>query len=509
MKQLKIIYTTDTHGYVFPTDYTDRADKAMGLLAIKERIIKDEDTLILDGGDTIQGSPFATFVHDHNRDAGIMAKVMNAMGYDFVTLGNHDFNYGAEYLKSYLEAMNSKVLCANLRYDNGDATVQPLLDAYRIIVMPSGITVGIFGIVTDHVNVWEKAEHISPFIVDAPFQVAKDIVEQLKPQVDLLICMYHGGFEVDLDSGRILSTSSENIAYKLCEQLDIDLLLTGHQHMSIANREIFGTQVVQTANNATEYGVVAITQSDQGQMQITATLERPQAIQTDHALKDALLPIELRVQEWLDQPVGSIDMPLVPKSHLEMALGYPELSNFLNQIQRHVTGAGISCTSLANEVLGLRDEMTMRDIISTYVYPNTLVVLEVTGDILKRALEQTASYFEVKNGAIEISEPFLKPKVAHYNYDYFSGIHYTIDLNQPLGSRITEMRFEARTITSADRFKLAMNNYRASGAGDYDFYRDCPIVAEYTQSTSEMVADYIRANQPAKIDRTHYYKIIR
>lgn len=508
MKALKIIYTTDTHGYVFPTDYTDNVEKPMGLLSIKDSIDKDHNTLLIDGGDTIQGSPFATFLHDQAKDASIMAKVMDAIGYDFVTLGNHDFNYGAHYLKSYLETLKSTVLCANLHYNANSDNVLPLFDDYRIISMPSGITVGLFGIVTDHINIWEKPETISPFIVSDPFQAAKEIVELLKTQVDLVIGIYHGGFEVDLDTGKVLSHTSENIAYQICEKLPIDLLLTGHQHMSIANRTLFGTQIVQASNNATEYAEILITQTEDRQFIYQTNLKPPSLIKDETPIKTALVTLEEYVQAWLDEPVGKIDIPLIPDSHLDMAISHPVLANFLNQIQRHVSGADISCTSLANEVSGMRDDMTMRDIISTYVYPNTLVVLEVTGEVLIKALEQSASYFEIKQGEICVSDAFLKPKIAHYNYDYFSGIHYTIDLTQPIGSRIQEVRYKDQLITSDARFKLVMNNYRASGAGDYDFYRNCPIIAEYAQTTAEMVADFIKSHHPITVDQTRYYKII-
>ena len=102
MKELKIYFTSDLHGYVYPTDYTQRSEKNIGLLNIINEFNKDGNTLIIDAGDTIQGSPFTNYLSSSQFDLHPIAAIMNAGGYDFITLGNHDFNYGREYLKKYL-----------------------------------------------------------------------------------------------------------------------------------------------------------------------------------------------------------------------------------------------------------------------------------------------------------------------------------------------------------------------------------------------------------------------
>ena len=94
MKKLKIYFTSDLHGYVFPTDYRDDCEKNMGILKIINEYEKDGNTLIIDGGDTIQGSPFTNFLSSNKFNVHPLAKIMNEGGYDYITLGNHDFNYG-------------------------------------------------------------------------------------------------------------------------------------------------------------------------------------------------------------------------------------------------------------------------------------------------------------------------------------------------------------------------------------------------------------------------------
>ena len=125
MKELKIYFTSDLHGYVYPTDYTERSEKNIGLLNIINEFNKDGNTLIIDAGDTIQGSPFTNYLSSSEFDLHPIAAIMNAGGYDFITLGNHDFNYGKEYLKKYLNNLNATCLCANVIDTTGELPIVP------------------------------------------------------------------------------------------------------------------------------------------------------------------------------------------------------------------------------------------------------------------------------------------------------------------------------------------------------------------------------------------------
>ena len=167
---------------------------------------------------------------------------MNECGYDYVTFGKHDFSYGMEYLNEYATKLNATAVCQNLLNQNGDYLLQ-----YQIKTLENGMKVGI---VTDYVNEWEKLSNIENIKIVDPFEQAKNGLAELKDQVDVTICMYHGGFECDLATNKLLSETSENIAYKICEEFEFDLLLTGHQHMSIEGQLICGTYVFQPKENA-------------------------------------------------------------------------------------------------------------------------------------------------------------------------------------------------------------------------------------------------------------------
>ncbi len=480
--ELTIYYTSDTHGYVFPTNFIDDKTRPVGLMGMIPQFIKDGNTLILDGGDTTQGSPLTYYCRKQGLP-GPMSRVMNAAGYDYVTLGNHDFNYGYEALYEYLSMLNARCLCANVRDKAGRLPIAP----YAVHTLENGLRVGIVGIVTPWIMRWEREETLAYFEITDPLDAARKALGLLRGRVDYTICLYHGGVEKDLNTGRLLSDTDENIACCLCEELDFDLLLTGHQHISMENRTYCGTHLAQPPANATHF----LKAEASGKGSITSRL-MPSDAENLPPLYEEMQPLKAALDAWLDAPIGKLDKPLWPEGKLQMALYGTPIANLFNQVQLDASRADISCTSLGNEVRGFSDRVTVRDVVATYIYPNTLVVLQVDGRTLKAALENCASYFAISpQGEVSISRDFLEPKVAHYNYDFFAGMDYTFDLSRPVGQRVTVMIFCGEPIRDDQKFTLCMNNYRATGVGGYEAYLSCPRVREINTEMSELLLDYL------------------
>ncbi|MGL4772236.1 MAG: bifunctional metallophosphatase/5'-nucleotidase [Clostridium sp.] len=501
MKNLKIYFTSDIHGFVYPTDYTNNDLKAVGMLNLINSFTKDENTLIIDGGDTIQGSPFTTYLSNTSFEEHPISKVMNKGGYDYITLGNHDFNYGYDYLKKYLHGFNGKCLCANVTDKTNTLPIIP----YDIKPMGNGLKVGVIGFTTDFINIWEKPNNLENFEIKDTFSSLQKIYTDVKGKVDLLIGIYHGGFEKDLESHKPLSNTKENLAYKICEEFEFDILLTGHQHMAIDGHYLHETFIVQTPHNGQKYSEVNIS-FDNGVLNIKSSLNTP-SINPNKEMYNELMPYEVKVQEWLDSPVGHLDIPLVPDDHIEMALNGAPLANFINTIQLDVSGANIACTSFANSIKGFNKDVTVRDIVSTYIYPNTLVVLEVTGEILKRALKRTGEYFYFDGNNVRVSDAFLKPKVEHYNYDYYSNIEYGFKLNSKGENTLSFVRFNGADVKDDDKFSLVMNNYRASGAGGYEFFKDCKVLKEIQTEMTEIIIQYFTKHKNVVVDKTKYITV--
>jgi len=493
-RRVKIFYTSDVHGYLLPINYGTGEQKDSGLFAVAENFEKDGNTLMIDGGDTIQGSPFTMYTSKKIYEQHPVAEALNLAGYDYVTLGNHDFNYGEAHLGSYLETLSATCLCSNV----ADSTGKLPIKAYDIKVLENGLRIGMVGAVTDFVNVWEQSENIENLTISDPFVAVAQALEKLKEKVDVTICVYHGGFECDLETGTVLSQTTENVGYRICKELDFDLLLSAHQHMPVEGKSLFGTHIVQPAPNGEMFlsieGVV-----NEADVVFTSTFGKP-AVGVDDSKLEVLYKLEAEVQEWLDQPVGFLDRPLLPESKVEMALNGSAITDFFNQVQLEVTGADLSCTSLANEVKGFDPEVTVRDVVSTYIYPNTLCTTLVTGTILKAALERVASYLELNGaGEPEVSRLFLHPKVEHYNFDFFAGVTFEADLRKPVGERISNVMVKNTLIKDTDTFTLCMNNYRVTGAGGYEMYEGCPLIKEEPMEMSELIINYLDQHRHVKV----------
>ena len=494
MSRLSIYFTSDTHAYLYPTNFASRKPLPMGPLGM--RFPKDGNTLVIDGGDTIQGSPMTYYAHAYGVELPI-ARAMNARGYDYFTLGNHDFNYGREHLKKYLDEMEAVCLCANVTDLKGEMKLFP--SAVR--VMENGLRVGLVGICTDWVNRWERPENLTGLTVSDPLEAAAEAARKL--DCDVLVGIYHGGIERDLNTGRLLSETDENIACRICEKVPFDLLLTGHQHIGLANGKWGDTLIVQTPANAVGYIRVEMDESGRFSSELCPV--------PDHAFmteEEASLMRDL--DAWLDHPVGHLSRPIWPEDKLSMALNGSAIADLFNRVQLAASFADLSCAALANVVRGFDSQVTVRDVVASYVYSNTLGVKEVTGAVLKQGLEQCASYFDVDaEGRVHISEHFLRPKESHYNYDYFAGLDYTFDLRRPVGDRVTSMVKAGRPILPEDRLSLCMCNYRATGTGDFDFYRSCPVIREIQTDISELILKYLEDHPFVEIPDTHPITVIR
>ena len=498
--KLTVYFTSDIHGFVFPTNHADQSIKPMGLLGMIPQFQKDGNTLVLDCGDTIQGSPL-TYYCQKEASISPMVQVMNAAGYDYVTLGNHDFNYGYDALKNYLEGIQAKCICANVRDVAGSLPILP----YVLHTLENGLRIGITGVVTNWVNRWEKPETLKCFEISDPFKAAKDALAAISSQADFTICLYHGGIEKDLATGRLLSDSDENIACRICEELGFDLLLTGHQHIALENKTYCDTHLVQPPANATHFAKVMWWET--GEIVSALIPSDPNHMPS---IAQSMLPLKNDLDAWLDAPVGQLNMPLWPGDKLEMALHGTPIANFINQVQLEASGADVSCTCLPNEMRGFDQRVSVRDVVATYVYANTLVVFEVDGAVLKSALERCASYFDVSaEGQISIAQDFLQPKVAHYNYDFFAGIHYTFDLSLPLGQRVVCITRNGKTIGPHDNLTLCMNNYRATGVGGYEAYLKCPRIQEINVDVSELLLDYLVKHRKVTVSAESFLTIIR
>ena len=174
---MRIVYTSDVHSYLFPTTYYEKGERNVGLMRIAESFEKDDDTVVVDGGDTIQGSALSKYVFDRNIRPFPQAQVFKRMGLDIAVPGNHDFNYGYGVFSEFFTETAATILCANLEDRTGRLDIR----RHLILEDSSGLRVGFIGAVTDYVNVWERRENLENFVISP-------VIESVSRELDNVCC---------------------------------------------------------------------------------------------------------------------------------------------------------------------------------------------------------------------------------------------------------------------------------------------------------------------------------
>ena len=473
-RTLNIYFTSDTHGYFAPVDYAAAALAPTGLANCAANFVRDGNSLIIDGGDVLQGSPFTYWLQQRASKDGtfVPAKLMNLAGYQFVTLGNHDFNYGRKILERYLDGLDARCLCANVHG-------LPQVERTAVVTLENGLRVGLTGVTTSFIPVWEKPEHLTGIKVTDAVDAAREALKELQAAgAELTVCIYHGGFENDISTGRPLSDTAENQAWRMCQELDFDVLLTGHQHMTLPAAHIRKTWTCQPPDKARSYIRMEVTVRDDRSVSAESAL-LPAGDRTEPGMAAFLAEMHDTVSHWLDLPVGSLDTALIPGDHLFMAVHGSLIANFFNQVQLAASGADLSATCLGNEVRGFKRSVSIRDIVATYIYPNTL----------------------------RVSDSFLRPKEEHYNFDYIAGVEVDIDISRPRGQRVLSIRRHGKELPPDESLTLCLNNYRAAGSGGYEFYAECETLNDTPVEVVELIMDYITKHRKITVDKTRWLTV--
>ena len=482
---IRILMTSDVHACITPYSYATGKEEKIGLAKAAHLIrrLSDENTIVIDNGDMLEGSPLSYYHFQKNRDkANPFSKLMNMVGYDFYNLGNHDFNFGEEILFDHMDTLKMPCITANVLYRG-----KPLSEPYRILEI-DGKKIALFGIMTHFVPNWEKEENIRGLEFLDAFECARKTVTEIKEKekADYIIGVYHGGMERDPLTGEETEVqTSENQGYRMCSEIEgIDVLLCGHQHHPMEGK-LNHTVFLQPAQDGKQIALVEI-----GEDSLTAKL-----LETDDIAEEDILSFikeeEEECQKWLDQPLGETAIDLNISDEDDARLHKSQVITFLNKVCEDCSGADISGNALFLHAKGFRKQITMRDLVSTYVFPNTLVVKKVTGRILKEYLEKCAEFWDLEDGMIIVEKHHDFPTPLHFNYDMLDGVEYTIKVSNPLGQRITKLTRNGKDVRKGDVFTLCINNYRAAGGGGFMMIKEAETVREIQRNVVEIIAEYI------------------
>lgn len=479
MKQLSILMTSDTHGYWL--DIPGKANLSLRQTVATMKRLKAEinhPTIAIDLGDFIQGSSFATYCSQIAGDGQVFARAMNEVGYDLHVIGNHEFNFGFDYRNRILEQLQAPIVSSNIVSSDNE---EPIFDAPYLLMEVDGIKVGIIGVTTHYIPNWELPEHYAGITFKDAFETTQYYARLLRPDVDVLVVAYHGGYESDLDTFEPLEDhTGENQGARMLQEIpEIDVLLTGHQHRHI-NQKV-GTAWTVQPGFAGEY--VAEVQLTLEEKQITAMsgkLHEAGATPADDSFNQVLMPELAEGEAWLKDVIGNAPLQSVTSDVLKARVyGHPYVE-LLNQLQLKETGADFSAIALINDSFSkFSGPITNELLLETYPYYNRIAKVAVTGQDLHEVMEYNLEYLlQDKQGEIGVNPEYIYPKPRHYNYDLYSGLQMTADLTQPIGQRVQSLVNEATNepIDKAQTYTLALSQYRAVGGGDFKTFTPDKII---------------------------------
>lgn len=518
---MTIFQTSDIHGYIYPTSYLTREEnQPFGLLKVYENYLREkvllpkDSSLFISTGDTIQGSPLTHYLHKQGHSAEVIVENMNLMGYDMGVPGNHEFNYGQDYLVNSYKNAAFPILCANIL----DSADQPVFGQPYKLFERNGIKIAVLGLTTQYIPHWEHPAHITGLQFRSAVETAKEYVPMLNSLADVVVVAYHGGFECDLDTLEpVEQGAGENEGYALTKEVPgIDVLLTGHQHQAIA-RIVNGVAVVMPGDKGRHLGKITLelnqyqgddhwTLVDAIPELITTSLETP--IQKEASAR--LADLQDKIENWLDQQVGTIigDM-CIDNVDLARLHDHPYVE-FVHNVQNYYGQTEISAVALFNnDAKGFPATVTIRDILNNYPFPNTLAVVKITGAELKAAIEQSAEFF-ILNDRQEIimSKDWLYPKPKPYNYDMYEGIEYIIDVSKPIGQRVIKLDYQGQPLDLEAEYEVTLNQYRAVGGGDYHMFNSSKIIREVNLEMNQLIIHYFESHKEIHATCNHNFQVV-
>jgi 2',3'-cyclic-nucleotide 2'-phosphodiesterase/3'-nucleotidase len=500
-----LLATTDLHGFLYPYDYFTRQPAARGLAAaatlVEEVRRETPHTLLVDCGDTIQGSSLES-VHQAAVKSGAtrapdpMMLAMNALAYDAMVVGNHEFNFGLANLEAARRSARFPWLSANTR--SGPAT--PSFAPYLVKTV-AGVKVAVIGITTAAIPEWEKPENIRGLSFDAPEEgVRRALVALEREKPDVVIAAVHGGIDRDPATAAVREgeKAGENPAWTIAERFPrLAAIVYGHSHQREEGRRVNGVLLVQPRNWGMEVARVdlVLERGAGGSWKLASTSSRLLPVTPDTKPDPRVMgiarPYHEAAERWLDQPVARSAVAL---SGARGRYEDSALVDAIHEVQLHYSGADVSLTALFQpRVRVAAGPVTAREVAALYVYDNELYAVEGDGRMLRAALENAARFFRTCPEPSCARGPLLDPDVRGYNYDMAQGVSYDLDLTQPPGSRVRNLRYRGAPLRDDQPLRIAVNNYRAAGSGQYAMFRGAKVVYRSGRDIRDLMVEYFRA----------------
>ena len=483
---LYILQTTDVHGNIYPYNYFKDAPADNGLAKIYTQVVQyrthHKKVVLIDGGDLLQGTPLTYYFNTIETDVpNPMILTMNYMGYDAFTIGNHDVEQGVfVYTRAETES-RFPWLSANSLLDDGRTFFKPYT-----IIEKNGLRIGIIGLTTPGIPLWlDKTLYPGITWVDM-VETARRYVSLLRPQVDVLVGLFHAGFNAGYSAKQTAKAGlpNENASQLVAMQVPgFDVVFAGHSHRPRPKNKKIHTDkqneplLINAGSHGRYLGVAQIIiQQDEKSatkniIQKNGWLESTRGIKPSEAILDLTSYYHKKTLDYIRTPIAKLEGELSgKKSRFEDTA----LIELINKAQMDACGADISFAACFNDRIDFKPgTLRVKDIYAIYPYENYLYLVEMTGQQIKDFLTYSSRYFVLQNGKI-----ISNPSVNGYNYDMAEGIRYKIKVKNTMDveGNVSENRNQisdlvliktGQALDMKKIYKVALNSYRANGGGGH------------------------------------------
>jgi len=561
--QLRVLETTDLHMHIVDYDYfQDQSSISLGLARtaslIRAARAEVTNSILVDNGDLLQGNPLGDFIaRQHGLHAGEVHpafKAMNLLDYTVGNIGNHEFNYGLDFLLQSLEGSNFPHISANVFHDDGDddaSNDEPYFRQYlmveRELIAADGsrhsIKIGFIGFVPPQIMQWDLSNLQGRVVTHDIVDTARQLVPIMKAEgADLIIAIPHSGIALSAQQGM-----DENAVYYLSQVPGIDAILFGHSHrvfpsetfagmenIDIEKGTISGVPASMPGSWGSHLGVIdlELRVSRGGAWTVLQGVSQARPITARNG--DDLVPLVAADPEilaavreeheatidYMRTAVGQISAPI--NSFFALVQDDPSIQIVTNAqrqyVERLIAGSELDGIPVLSASAPFKSggragsdyftdiaagEIALKNVADLYVYPNTLRVAKLTGAEVREWLEMSAGMFNQIDPAINEEQELLDASFPSYNFDVIDGVSYRIDVTQPKrydregqllhanSHRIVDLRFDGEAIDDEQLFLVATNNYRAYGGGHFPGLDGSNIVIVAPDTNRDVLANYI------------------
>ncbi|EEK77339.1 hypothetical protein bcere0009_38320 [Bacillus cereus R309803] len=553
---LRILETSDIHVNLMNYDYYQtKTDNKVGLVQTATLVNKareeSKNSVLFDDGDALQGTPLGDYVANKINDpkkpvdpsyTHPLYRLMNLMKYDVISLGNHEFNYGLDYLNKVISKTEFPVINSNVYKDdkdNNEENDQNYFKPYHVfekeVEDESGqkqkVKIGVMGFVPPQVMNWDKANLEGKVKAKDIVETAKKMVPKMKAEgADVIVALAHSGVD---KSG--YNVGMENASYYLTEVPGVDAVLMGHSHTEV--KDVFnGVPVVMPGVFGSNLGIIDMQlKKVDGKWEVQKEQSKPQLrpiadskgnplVQSDQKLVNEIKDDHQATIDYVNTAVGKTTAPI--NSYFSLVQDDPSVQLVTNAQKWYVEKLfaengqyskykGIPVLSAgAPFKAGGRNGATyytdipagtlaIKNVADLYVYPNTLYAVKVNGAQVKEWLEMSAGQFNQIDPKKTEEQPLVNIGYPTYNFDILDGLKYEIDVTQPAKydkdgkvvnantNRIINMTYEGKTVADNQEFIVATNNYRGSSQ-TFPGVSKGEVVYQSQDETRQIIVKYMQ-----------------